>query len=106
MDSTRLLRWGLISTARISADVIPGLQRSEKNELVAVASRSRSAAEDFARRNDIPRIHASYEALLQDPDIDCVYLPPAQPPACGVDATGDRGGQTRAVREASRRRSF
>ncbi|MCV7224647.1 Gfo/Idh/MocA family protein [Mycolicibacterium komossense] len=75
MNNTRRLRWGLLSTARISADVIPGLQRSSKNELVAVASRDRINAQDFAQRNNIGQTFGSYEALLDDPDIDCAYIP-------------------------------
>jgi len=39
MAASTPLRWGLISTARISSDVIPGLQRSDKNELCQAASR-------------------------------------------------------------------
>jgi D-xylose 1-dehydrogenase (NADP+, D-xylono-1,5-lactone-forming) len=69
------LRWGIISTAAIAADVIPGLQRSERNELLAVASRSLESARKFADLNDISRAYASYDALLDDPDIDCVYVP-------------------------------
>ena len=72
--STRL-RWGIISTAAISADVIPGLQRSVKNELVAVASRTQSAARSFADANGIPRAYGDYRDMLDDADIDCVYIP-------------------------------
>jgi xylose dehydrogenase (NAD/NADP) len=75
MNGTSRLRWGLVSTARIAADVIPGLQRSDKNELVAVASRDLSIAEEFARANDIPQAFGSYDAMLDDPAIDCVYIP-------------------------------
>jgi D-xylose 1-dehydrogenase (NADP+, D-xylono-1,5-lactone-forming) len=75
VESNARLRWGLISTARISADVIPGLQRSSKNELVAVASRDLAVAEEFARSNGIPRAFGSYEALLGDAAVDCVYIP-------------------------------
>src|SRR5690349_19215243 len=75
MDGAGRLRWGLLSTARISSDVIPGLQRSEKNELVAVASRNQGLADDFSRRNGIARAFGSYQALLDDPAIDCVYIP-------------------------------
>ena len=75
MDTGTPLRWGLMSTARISSDVIPGLQRSRKNELVAVASRNQPAAEEFAHNNDIPLAVGGYDALLDDPTIDCVYIP-------------------------------
>lgn len=75
MDGATRLRWGLLSTARISSDVIPGLQRSTKNELAAVSSRDHSVADEFARRNNIPEAFGNYEAMLDDPAIDCVYIP-------------------------------
>jgi predicted dehydrogenase len=64
-----------MSTARISSDVIPGLQRSEANQLDAVASRSLAAAQEFAKNNDIPRAFEGYDAMLNDTTIDCVYIP-------------------------------
>lgn len=75
MAENSKLRWGILSTARISADVIPGLQRSKINQVVAVASRNLATAEAFAEANAIPRAISSYEALLEDQSIDCVYIP-------------------------------
>lgn len=47
--------------------------------VTAVASRTRSRAEDAARRHAVPRIHAAYESLLADAEIDFIIL--ATPPA-------------------------
>jgi predicted dehydrogenase len=69
------LRWGVLSTARITDDVIPGLQRSTKNEVVAVASREKTVAQEFARRNHLAQSFGSYDDMLNDPAIDCVYIP-------------------------------
>ena len=44
-------------------------------EVLAVAARERARAERFAARQGIPRVHASYQALLDDPEIDAVYNP-------------------------------
>ena len=41
--------------------------------MLAVASRSISSAEAYAREWNIPRAHGSYEALLADPEIDVIY---------------------------------
>jgi predicted dehydrogenase len=72
----RRLRWGILSTANIArTKVVPGMQRAARCEVVAVASRNADAASAFARELGIPRAHASYEALLADPDIDAVYIP-------------------------------
>ncbi len=72
--SNRILRWGLLGTARINRALIPPLRASARNELVAVASRSHERAEAYAREWGIRRALGSYEALLADPDIDVVYI--------------------------------
>ena len=70
------LRWGVLSTARIGVDkVIPALQRSERGAVVAIASRDGSRAEKAASGLGIARAHASYEALLDDPDVNAIYNP-------------------------------
>jgi len=70
------LRWGVLSTADIArTKVIPGLRRSSRSELVAIASRDAAQARAVADALDIPRAHGSYQALLDDPDIDAVYIP-------------------------------
>ena len=68
-----ILRWGLLSTARINRALIPPLNASKRNRLMAVASRSQASAESYAREWNIPRAHGSYEALLDDPEIDVIY---------------------------------
>lgn len=74
-DGDTRLRWGILSTARISADVIPGLQRSECNRLVAVASRNIDTAQTFADAHGIPQAFGTYEKMLEDPEIQCLYIP-------------------------------
>ena len=68
-------RWGILSTANIArAAVIPAIQAAANNEVVAVASRDAERAENFAGKLGIPRAYGSYEALLDDADIDAVYI--------------------------------
>jgi predicted dehydrogenase len=69
------LNWGLLSTARINRALIPPLHASKRTRLLAVASRSQSSAEAYAREWNIPRALGSYEALLADPEIDVIYNP-------------------------------
>ena len=73
--SSKILNWGLLSTARINRSVIPGLRASKRTNLLAVASRSQESADAFAQKWKIPRTHGSYEALLADPEIDVIYNP-------------------------------
>lgn len=67
------LRWGLISTARINQRLIKSLRSSDRNELVAVASRSAYKAQAYATEWGISLAFGSYQAMLDDPTIDVVY---------------------------------
>ncbi len=69
-----VVRLGILSTAHINRLVIPGAHASEKVALIAVASRERSRAEEYAREWGIERAFSSYEALLEDPDVEAVYI--------------------------------
>jgi len=68
------VRWGILSTADINRKVIPGMHASEKAELIAVASREQSRADEYARHWEIERAYSSYPALLEDADVEAVYL--------------------------------
>jgi len=75
MANSTILRWGLLSTARINRSLIGPIRSSENSQLKAVASRSESKAEAFARLWGIPTFYTDYEALLSDPEIDVIYNP-------------------------------
>jgi predicted dehydrogenase len=68
------VRWGLLSTANINRRLIPAIRASERGELTAVASRSRSSAEAYAAQWEIPQAFDSYEAMLASDAIDAVYI--------------------------------
>jgi D-xylose 1-dehydrogenase (NADP+, D-xylono-1,5-lactone-forming) len=71
---TSPVKWGIVSTADINRKVIPGAHVSEKVDLVAVASRDQARADAYGREWEIPRAYGSYEALLDDPEIEAVYI--------------------------------
>ena len=74
--ATHRLRFGILSTARIGRNaLVPAIHASRNAELVAVASRDLGAAGDYAREAMIPRHYGSYEALLDDPEVEAVYIP-------------------------------
>ena len=73
------LRWGIISTGIIAHTLARSLAKSETGKLVAVASRSQQAASHFAREFDVPHAHGSYEALLENPEVDVVYIATPHP---------------------------
>jgi predicted dehydrogenase len=68
------VRFGLLSTAAINAEIIAATRASEVAVVVAVASRDAARAEAYGRRHGIPRTHGNYRALLEDPEIDAVYI--------------------------------
>lgn len=70
------VRWGVLSTANIGTKkVLPAMQRGERCEIVAIASRDEATARATAAQFGIPRAYGSYEALLADPEIDAIYNP-------------------------------
>ena len=74
--SNGVVRWGVLSTARIGVDkVIPATRKAARCEVVAIASRELARAQAAASALGIERAYGSYEALLADPDVDAVYNP-------------------------------
>jgi D-xylose 1-dehydrogenase (NADP+, D-xylono-1,5-lactone-forming) len=68
------VRWGLLSTARINEAILDGARQSERTNVVAIASRDQSRAEQYAQEHGLERAYGSYEALLEDPELDVVYI--------------------------------
>jgi xylose dehydrogenase (NAD/NADP) len=75
MSMARKIRWGILGVAKINERVIPAFAQARYAELLAIASRSSEKAEQAAARYGVPRSYSSYEALLEDKDIDAVYIP-------------------------------
>ena len=70
------VRWGILSTAKIGREkVIPALQKGKFCEVAAIASRSEAQAKEEAQRLGIAKWYGSYEDLLDDAEIDAVYIP-------------------------------
>jgi predicted dehydrogenase len=69
------IRWGVLSTANIGRKIIPALQTSNNNHVVAIGSRHLNTARAFADEFGIARAYGSYEELLNDPTIDAIYNP-------------------------------
>lgn len=71
------VRWGVIGAtswvARVA--VLPAMRESPHAEIVAVASRDPDAGRRMAAATGARRAHSSYEAVLEDPDVEAVYIP-------------------------------
>lgn len=72
--SIKTIRWGIVGPGRIADKVILDFAHVPNAEVVAVASRSQERADAFARKHRIARAHGSYEAIIQDPEVDVLYL--------------------------------
>jgi D-xylose 1-dehydrogenase (NADP+, D-xylono-1,5-lactone-forming) len=70
------VRWGILGAAGIAKRrVVPAMQQSQHNEVVAIASRTIDKAKAFAGELNIPKAYGSYEELIADPNIDAIYNP-------------------------------
>jgi xylose dehydrogenase (NAD/NADP) len=74
-DPDDVLRWGILGAARIAEHFVgPALSRSPHAAVRAVASRRPEAAQRLAATVGAPRAYPDYQALLDDPDIDAIYI--------------------------------
>jgi predicted dehydrogenase/diketogulonate reductase-like aldo/keto reductase len=74
-----MIRWGILAAGRIAGAFAKGVAHCDSGHVVAVASRSLDKAEAFAKEHGIERAHGSYEALLNDPEVDAVYIATPHP---------------------------
>ena len=68
------LKWGILSTGNIAAKFAQGVLDSQTGQLTAVASRSFSSAKKFAGQLKISKAYGSYSEILQDPQVEAVYI--------------------------------
>lgn len=74
------IRWGIIGCGDVTeVKSGPGFQKAAHSELVAVMRRDAALAEDYARRHNVPKWYIDAEQLIEDPQVDAVYI--ATPPA-------------------------
>ena len=70
------MNWGVLGTAGIGVrKVIPAMQKTPLGHVAAIASRNAETAADAAGKLGIARHYGSYEALLEDPEIEAIYNP-------------------------------
>jgi predicted dehydrogenase len=76
----KIVRWGIVGCGDVTeVKSGPAFQKARGSSLVAVMRRDRARAEDYARRHGVARVHATAEALIDDADVDAVYI--ATPPS-------------------------
>jgi predicted dehydrogenase len=75
----RPVRWGILGTGGIANSFATDLRATDSGVVTAVGSRSQESADRFADEFGIANRHASYEALVADPDVDVIYVATPHP---------------------------
>lgn len=68
------IRWGIVGTGNISNQFVQGLKTLDDVILQAVASRSMDKAQEFADKHDFHTAYGSYSDMLENREIDVVYI--------------------------------
>lgn len=67
--------WGIVSTGRhADLKVVPAIKQVKDAKVIAACSRDIKRAEGFAEKHDILRAYGSIEALVNDSEIDAVFI--------------------------------
>jgi predicted dehydrogenase len=78
------IRWGIVGCGDVCERKSgPAFQKARGSQLVAVMRRHRALAEDFARRHSVARFYDDADALVNDPEVDAVYV--ATPPGSHLE---------------------
>ncbi len=70
----KTIRWGILGTGSIARKFASDLRFAEGSELVAVGSRGKKSADDFAAEFPVKHCHYSYEELAGDAEVDVIYI--------------------------------
>ncbi|CZR42602.1 uncharacterized protein FPRO_09905 [Fusarium proliferatum ET1] len=70
------IKFGILGAANIAATALITPAKSHPDiKIYAVAARHKETAEAYAKKHNIPHVFNSYQAILDDPFIDAVYIP-------------------------------
>jgi xylose dehydrogenase (NAD/NADP) len=72
----RKVRWGILGCAGIAErSFIPAVKSSSNGLLYGIAARDAQRAAEWVREHGFERSYPDYQALLDDPAVDAVYVP-------------------------------
>jgi predicted dehydrogenase len=94
------VRWGIAGPGRIATAVVPDFGLVEGAKLIAVGSRSQERADLFARHHGIERAYGSYAGLLEDPEVDAIYIATPHPQHHAIALGAIRAGKAVLVEKA------
>jgi len=94
------VRWGVVGPGRIASAVVKDFPQVPGAKLVAVASRSADRAKAFAAEHGASRVHDSYRAIVEDPEVDVLYIATPHPQHRAVTLAALRAGKAVLVEKA------
>ncbi|MDQ1736226.1 MAG: hypothetical protein QOH56_2477 [Pseudonocardiales bacterium] len=94
------VRWGIVGPGRIAAALVPDFAEVADAQLAGVASRSTERAHAFAAEHRIPRAFGSYREIIEDPDIDVLYIATPHPQHWAIGLAALRAGKAILVEKA------
>lgn len=71
---TKTVKWGILGTSPISQVIANAIQASQTSQLIAIGSRSLTTAKKFSDQFSIPKMYDDYQELLNDNEIDAIYI--------------------------------
>lgn len=75
----KMIKWGILGTGIIASAFAKDLAFAKNTEKFAVGSRTKESAAKFAEEHGVSRAYGSYEELVQDPDVDAIYVATPHP---------------------------
>jgi predicted dehydrogenase len=70
-----MIRIGIMSGAKIVPRVVEGINEATNAQVSAIATRNIEKAQELAQKLNIPKFYGSYEELVNDSDLDLIYIP-------------------------------
>ena len=74
LPSDRPVRWGILATGKIATAFVNDLALLQECEVAAVGARRQESADAFAGEHGIATAYGDYRSLVEDPDVDVVYV--------------------------------
>lgn len=80
MEYDKIIKWGFIGCGEVTEKKSgPAFSKIENSMVTAVMSRDIDKARDYAKRNNIPHFYSDPIELINDPEVNAVYI--ATPPS-------------------------
>lgn len=78
-ETSRKIKWGILGTGGIAEKFATDLVHAENGELYAAGSRTKEKAASFAEKYSIAHAYGSYDELVQDPNVEAIYVATPHP---------------------------